>query len=35
VQRVDGRDHQALAVAMRRTAATVPTLVVAEVEDQS
>jgi len=35
VQRVDGRDHQALAVAMRRTAATVPTVVVAEVEDQS
>ncbi|MEP6667060.1 MAG: transketolase [Nocardioidaceae bacterium] len=33
--RVDGRDHRALAAALRRTHDTAPTLVVAEVEEQS
>lgn len=35
VARVDGRDHRALAAALRRTHDTMPTLVVAEVEGSS
>jgi transketolase len=35
VDRVDGRDHRALAAALRRTHDTMPTLVVAEVEPNS
>jgi transketolase len=35
VRCVDGRDHRELAAALRRTPATVPNVVVAEVEDQS
>lgn len=35
VARVDGRDHRALAPALRRTHESVPTLVVAEVEPNS
>jgi transketolase len=35
VSRVDGRDHASLAAALRRTHATMPTLVVAQVEANS